>query len=170
MIYTYLPTVIGPLLLAGEMEPMETLHLVAFPEGKGRREPEADWLRQDDALPKSRRQISEYFAGERREFSLNLAPSGTAFQERVWWELAKIPYGSTVSYGEMAERIERPTAVRAVGAANGRNPLPIVLPCHRVIGANGSLTGFGGGIDTKRRLLEMEGALGGAQRAMSLGG
>jgi methylated-DNA-[protein]-cysteine S-methyltransferase len=105
------------------------------------------------------RQLAEYFGRRRMLFDLPLAPRGTPFQLMVWRTLATIPYGQTISYGELAARIGQPTAVRAVGAANGRNPLPIVLPCHRVIGASGSLTGFGGGLPTKRFLLQLEGAL-----------
>ena len=101
-------------------------------------------------------QLAEYFAGERTEFDLPLDPHGTEFQVAAWKALAEIPYGETATYGEQAERIGRPTAVRAVGAANGRNPLSIVLPCHRVVGADGSLTGFAGGLDAKRVLLDLE--------------
>ena len=108
-------------------------------------------------------QLQEYFAGTRRKFDLTLAPHGTAFQLKVWRELRKIPYGRTISYAVLAHRAGNDNACRAVGAANGRNPLPIVVPCHRVIGADGSLTGFGGGIEAKRWLLELEGA--GASRA-----
>ncbi|HLV24966.1 MAG TPA: methylated-DNA--[protein]-cysteine S-methyltransferase [Gemmatimonadales bacterium] len=104
-------------------------------------------------------QLAEYFAGERRQFTLALAARGTPFQLQVWRALASIPYGSAVSYAWLAERVEKPTAIRAVGGANARNPLSIVVPCHRVIGANGSLTGFGGGLERKRWLLEHEGAL-----------
>jgi methylated-DNA-[protein]-cysteine S-methyltransferase len=104
-----------------------------------------------------RRQLDEYFAGERREFDLALAPEGTPFERAVWAELAKIPFGETRSYGEIAEVLGRPGAARAVGRANGANPIPIVVPCHRVIGSDGSLTGFGGGLDAKFRLLELEG-------------
>lgn len=104
-------------------------------------------------------QLDEYFAGTRQSFDLPLAPEGTDFQRTVWHALAAIPYGETISYAQLAARIGRPSAVRAVGAANGRNPIPIVLPCHRVIGADGSLTGFGGGLPTKRFLLALEGAL-----------
>jgi methylated-DNA-[protein]-cysteine S-methyltransferase len=104
-----------------------------------------------------RRQLAEYFAGERREFDLALAPEGTPFERAVWAELAKIPFGETRSYGEIAEVLGRPGAARAVGRANGANPIPIVVPCHRVIGSDGSLTGFGGGLDVKSRLLELEG-------------
>jgi methylated-DNA-[protein]-cysteine S-methyltransferase len=101
-------------------------------------------------------QLEEYFAGERRDFSLPLPLEGTPFQTTVWSALRTIPYGATVSYGELARRIGRPSASRAVGAANGANPLPIILPCHRVIGADRSLTGFGGGLETKRFLLAFE--------------
>jgi methylated-DNA-[protein]-cysteine S-methyltransferase len=101
-------------------------------------------------------QLRDYFAGRRTEFDLPLALEGTAFQRRVWAELQKIPYGETISYGELAQRIGRPTAARAVGLANGRNPISIIVPCHRVIGADGSLTGYGGGMDRKQHLLTFE--------------
>lgn len=104
-----------------------------------------------------RKQLDEYFAGRRREFTIELAPKGTAFQIAVWNELLKIPYGDTISYSELALRIGKPNAVRAVGTANGANPIPIIIPCHRVIGANGSLTGYGGGIERKQWLLALEG-------------
>ncbi|HEX6202826.1 MAG TPA: methylated-DNA--[protein]-cysteine S-methyltransferase [Thermoanaerobaculia bacterium] len=102
-------------------------------------------------------QLADYFAGRRRDFDLPLAPRGSAFQRAVWDELRRVPYGATVSYGELAARLGRPGASRAVGGANNRNPLPIVVPCHRVIGADGSLTGYGGGLDRKRALLALEG-------------
>ena len=122
--------------------------------------PGKQWQEGDGGvLPAARRQLEEYFAGTRREFKLPLSPGGTDFQRRVWRELADIPYGSTWSYRDIAHRIGRPTATRAVGAANGRNPLPIVVPCHRVIGADGSLTGFSGGLPIKVFLLRLEGAL-----------
>ena len=101
-------------------------------------------------------QLQQYFAGERRSFDLPLAPAGTEFQLACWRALAEIPYGETRSYGEQARRIGRPDRARAVGAANGANPIAIILPCHRVIGADGSLVGFGGGLETKRRLLDLE--------------
>src|SRR5690606_32489233 len=101
-------------------------------------------------------QLGAYFAGELQAFDLPLAPEGTPFQRTVWQALQSIPYGQTISYGELAQEIGRPTASRAVGAANGRNPLPIVIPCHRVIGGNGSLTGYGGGLRFKKALLSLE--------------
>ncbi len=103
-----------------------------------------------------RRQLSEYFAGRRTSFNLRLAPRGTAFQQRVWAELVKIPFGTRATYGELARRIGRPAASRAVGAANGANPIAIVIPCHRVVGSDGSLTGYGGGLPLKRWLLAHE--------------
>jgi methylated-DNA-[protein]-cysteine S-methyltransferase len=107
-------------------------------------------------LARATEQLNKYFAGERRGFDLPLAPTGTDFQLACWRALAEIPYGETRSYGEQAVRIGKPESIRAVGAANGANPIAIILPCHRVIGADGSLTGFGGGLETKRRLLDLE--------------
>jgi methylated-DNA-[protein]-cysteine S-methyltransferase len=109
------------------------------------------------AIEEARRQLRDYFAGTRRQFDLPLDPQGTAFQKRVWQYLVTIPFGVTRSYRQVAEAIGSPAAVRAVGAANGANPIPIVVPCHRVIGANGRLTGYGGGLPLKQRLLELEG-------------
>jgi len=110
-------------------------------------------------LIEAARQLSEYFAGHRKVFDLPLAPGGTAFQQSVWKALAAIPFGDLRSYRDIAEEIGKPNAVRAVGSANGRNPIPIVVPCHRVIGSDGSLTGFAGGLDMKRALLALEGSL-----------
>lgn len=107
-------------------------------------------------LASAEQQLQEYFAGERRTFKLPLDPVGTPFQRRCWLALSSIPYGTTISYGEQARRLGHPRAARAVGAANARNPIPIVLPCHRVVGADGALTGYGGGLDAKRVLLEHE--------------
>jgi len=121
-----------------------------------RRHPEPDWIFNEKELTEPCRQLSEYFAGNRKHFELKLNPSGTEFQRQVLDELTRIPYGTTVSYSEIARRIGRPRAVRAVGAANGRNPIPVIIPCHRVIGANGDLTGFGGGLPTKEALLRLE--------------
>jgi methylated-DNA-[protein]-cysteine S-methyltransferase len=111
-------------------------------------------------LDEAARQLNAYFAGELRRFDLPLDLAGTEFQLRAWRALADIPYGETISYGEQARQLGRPRAARAVGAANGRNPLPIVLPCHRVVGAGGSLVGFGGGLSRKQRLLEHEASVG----------
>jgi methylated-DNA-[protein]-cysteine S-methyltransferase len=113
----------------------------------------------DPVLERARMQLAEYFAGERRAFDLPLAAQGTSFQTAVWQALARIPFGELRSYRDIARAIGRPSAVRAVGAANGRNPLPIVVPCHRVIGSDGSLTGFAGGLDAKRVLLALENSL-----------
>ena len=153
MYYCYLETPIGDLLLAGDEE---ALYLVGFPEGSMRREPEPGWIYSEKPFGDAREQLSAYFAGERKSFDLNLKPGGTEFQMQVLEELQKIPYGTTTSYGDIAKRIGRPKAVRAVGAANGRNPIPIIIPCHRVIGSSGDMTGFGGGIPTKEALLRLE--------------
>lgn len=153
MQYCYLNTPIGKLLLAGEDD---ALVCIAFPQGKMQRKPDPDWKLTKDAFPEARKQLGEYFEGKRRTFDLKLAPSGTPFQQQVLNALRKIPYGKTVSYADIARQIGRPGAARAVGAANGRNPLPIVIPCHRVIGSKGALTGFGGGIETKKALLALE--------------
>lgn len=153
MYYCYLDTPIGELLLAGDAD---GLSMIGFPKGSMRREPQRNWIFNEKPLAEACRQLGEYFAGERREFDLPLKLAGTEFQVSVLEALQKIPYGETVSYGEIAKRIGRPRAVRAVGAANGRNPIPIVVPCHRVIGSTGDLTGFGGGLDTKEALLRHE--------------
>ena len=110
-------------------------------------------------LARGRAELAEYFQGKRRAFDLPLAPKGTPFQQRVWQELAKVPWGTVVTYGELAVRVGSPKACRAVGQANHNNPLPIFLPCHRVVGANGSLTGYAGGLDVKQWLLQLEGVL-----------
>ncbi|MCJ2034477.1 methylated-DNA--[protein]-cysteine S-methyltransferase [Methylobacterium sp. J-068] len=151
--YTILPSPIGPLVLAGTDE---RLACIGFPSGKGAVTPGADWLRDDAAFVEARDQLGAYFEGRLTRFDLALAPRGTPFQREVWRALTDIPPGTTISYGELARRIGRPSASRAVGAANGANPLPIVVPCHRVIGAGGALTGFAGGLDTKRFLLALE--------------
>jgi methylated-DNA-[protein]-cysteine S-methyltransferase len=153
MYYCYLDTPIGELLLAGDDD---GLGLVSFPEGAMRRDPEPDWIYNEKPFTAARQQLTEYFAGERRTFDLLLKLSGTEFQMSVLQALQEIPYGETTSYADIAERVGRPKAVRAVGAANGRNPIPIIVPCHRVIGSHGDLTGFGGGLDTKEALLRLE--------------
>lgn len=120
-------------------------------------EPSRDgWEVDDNAFPDAVEQLAEYFAGERTEFDLPLEMEGTAFQRTVWSALREIPYGETCSYGEIARNIGSPAAFRAVGLANGHNPISIIVPCHRVIGANGSLTGYGGGLERKRLLLDLE--------------
>jgi methylated-DNA-[protein]-cysteine S-methyltransferase len=116
----------------------------------------SDWNKRDDDFDDVVTQLQEYFAGTRRQFDLPLAPEGTPFQQRVWRALLEIPYGETISYGELAGQIGQRNASRAVGLANGSNPLSIVIPCHRVIGANGKLTGYGGGLPNKERLLALE--------------
>lgn len=153
MYYCYLPTPIGELLLAGDNE---ALTLTGFPQGAMRREPEPDWIYKEKPFVEARRQLQEYFAGKRQAFDLALRPSATAFQRKVLEELQKIPYGTTCSYAEIAERIGQPTAMRAVGSASAHNPIPIIIPCHRVIGSGGELTGFGGGLETKEALLRHE--------------
>ena len=153
MYYCYLNTPIGDLLLAGDED---ALRLVGFPEGSMRREPESDWIYSEKPFADAKQQLTDYFDGKRQSFELNVHPEGTEFQLRVLDELQRIPYGSTVTYADIAERIGKPKAVRAVGAANGRNPIPIIIPCHRVIGSDGKMTGFGGGIPTKKALLRLE--------------
>ena len=153
MYYCYLDTPVGELLLAGETD---ALAMIGFPEGAMRRDPEADWIYDEQAFAAVREQLQEYFAGTRKEFDLPLDLNGTEFQLSVLAALQGIPYGQTTSYGAIAKQIGRPKAVRAVGAANGRNPIPIIVPCHRVIGSSGDLTGFGGGLATKKALLRLE--------------
>lgn len=154
---TLVDSPVGPLFVAADDA---GLRAIEFRDNRHPVRRDCDWREGDNAvLREARRQLGEYFAGRRRHFDLPLSPQGTDFQRAVWSALATIPYGETISYAQLASRVRRPSATRAVGAANGRNPLPIVLPCHRVIGADGSLTGFGGGLPTKQFLLKLEGAL-----------
>ena len=153
MLYTFMESPIGQLMLAGDEQ---ALRVVGFPSGNKARGAEPGWQRSDAPFLEAARQLGEYFAGDRQEFDLELAPTGTPFQLDVLDALLTIGYGETRTYGDLARQIGRPKAVRAVGAANGRNPLPIIIPCHRVIGHDGDLTGFGGGLETKRYLLELE--------------
>ena len=153
MFYTYHDSPVGPLLLAGTGGRLRT---VGFSTGRKVQAPGGDWLREDAPFEEARRQLGEYFEGVRRTFELDLAPVGTLFQRKVWRALSDIPYGETRSYAEIASAIGNPRAAMAVGGANGSNPLPIVVPCHRVIGSDGSLTGFGGGLAAKRFLLDLE--------------
>lgn len=151
--YTYLDSPVGRLLIAGAGE---VVMLINFPTGSQAQQPRADWTRDDSMFADARQQLQDYFAGTRTDFTFRLEMDGTDFQKDVWTALRAVPYGTTVSYGDLARAIGRPKASRAVGAANHANPLPLVVPCHRVIGSGGSLTGFGGGLETKQKLLEME--------------
>ncbi|HVN45724.1 MAG TPA: methylated-DNA--[protein]-cysteine S-methyltransferase [Steroidobacteraceae bacterium] len=146
---------VGPLLLVGTPHALTQVHFQVGPEVL---RPPPSWRADTAPFVQVQAQLQEYFCGVRRSFELPLAPSGTAFQLRVWQALATIPYGETLSYGELARRLGLKGGARAVGLANGANPLPIIVPCHRVIGADGSLTGFGGGLHIKRALLALEGA------------
>ncbi len=150
--YGYFDSPIGPLLVAGA----DQLHLIGFPTERRTKGPRADWHRDDALFAHAFAQLAAYFAGELTRFDLPLRFAGTAFQNKVWTALCDIPFGETTSYGTLAARIGKPTASRAVGGANGANPLPIVVPCHRVIGADKSLTGFGGGVEIKQFLLAHE--------------
>ena len=153
MNYTYMDSPVGRLLLAGDGK---RLKLIGFSTGARARGAQPDWERYDEPFRTAKRQLGEYFDGRRRYFDIELAPDVTPFQGKVLEALLEIPYGETRSYGEIARAIGQPRAVRAVGGANGNNPIPIVIPCHRVIGSNGALTGFGGGLDTKQYLLDLE--------------
>jgi len=158
---TYWTTVdspLGLLLLTAEEDGITGLHMDGGAHGWT--QPRADWVEDASRFDKARRQLQEYFAGDRTDFDLPLRPLGTAFQRQVWAALQTIPYGEVRSYGQIAAQIGRPGASRAVGLANGRNPIAVIVPCHRVVGASGSLTGYGGGLPRKRLLLDLE-----AQRA-----
>ena len=151
--YTYHSTPVGELLLAGDGNQLTRL---GFPTGTMRRRHDADWRADAGPFQRVIAQLDAYFAGELKRFSLPLAPAGTRFQCEVWAALRKIPYGQTRSYGELARLLGNPKASRAVGAANGQNPIPVIIPCHRVVGSSGHLTGFGGGLATKQFLLQLE--------------
>jgi len=151
--YEYHSTPIGKLLLAGDGE---YLNLLGFPSGKMQRRHEQEWVQDSSPFREVCLQLDAYFSAELEQFDLPLLPRGTLFQESVWQALTKIPYGDTWSYGQLAAHIGKPKASRAVGAANGVNPIPVIIPCHRVIGASGKLTGFGGGLETKQYLLALE--------------
>jgi methylated-DNA-[protein]-cysteine S-methyltransferase len=153
MIYTTFDSPIDELLLVGDGSRLHQLHMQ---QGRHPLTIHSNWVRDDSAFVEVRAQLGEYFHGERREFDVPLGLNGNDFELRVWEALRQIPYGETVSYGEIARRIGDPTAPRAVGLANGRNPIAVIVPCHRVIGADGSLTGYGGGLERKRFLLDLE--------------
>ena len=152
-IYDVLPTPIGRLIVASDGEAISGVWMANANPDDDRWEERRGT---DALLTVARAELVAYFSGELQTFTVPLAPNGTDFQRRVWTALTKIPYGTTISYAELARRVKNEAAVRAVGAANGRNPIPIIVPCHRVIGSNGSLTGFGGGLDRKRWLLHHE--------------
>ena len=147
--YDIVESPIGPLLITAEDGALTRLSMSPF-------QLDSAWVHDPGALAEPARQLAEYFAGERTEFELELRPAGTAFQRGVWDLLLGIPYGETTTYGALALALGDPRKVRAVGLANGRNPISIVVPCHRVIGADGSLTGYGGGLERKRQLLALE--------------
>jgi methylated-DNA-[protein]-cysteine S-methyltransferase len=152
-VYRTVDSPVGLLTLAGHDEVLTHLRMDDQAHPPAGREA---WIRDDEAFPKVVAQLVAYFAGELTEFDVAFELAGTAFQRRVWSALLDIPYGETASYGDVARRIGHPTAYRAVGLANGRNPVAVIVPCHRVIGSSGTLTGYGGGLDRKRLLLELE--------------
>jgi methylated-DNA-[protein]-cysteine S-methyltransferase len=153
--YARIDTAIGPLLATASDGRLGGLYFEGLPHAPA---PRADWTEERAApvLADCARQLDEYLAGKRARFDLPLAASGTAFQQRVWREIAKIPFGETITYAELARRAGAPGSARAAGAATGRNPISIVVPCHRVVGSAGSLTGYAGGIERKSRLLALE--------------
>ena len=151
--YTTFESPVGQLLLTGDSS---ALHSVSFESSKRAATPRPEWKQSESEFAQVIRQLEAYFRGELKEFDLPLEMDGTEFQLRVWKALRTIPYGETISYAQLAEKIGNPKAVRAVGLANGCNPIPIIVPCHRVIGSDGSLTGFGGGLSTKQKLLDLE--------------
>ncbi len=153
MRYTYMDSPVGELMLAGDYD---GLCWIGFAGGPMARRAGAEWVRDPALLPVVREQLDAYFSGQLQQFDVPLAPRTTPFQRRVLDALCKVPYGTTISYSELARRAGNPRAARAVGMANARNPIPVIIPCHRVIGAGGELTGFGGGLERKRWLLAHE--------------
>jgi methylated-DNA-[protein]-cysteine S-methyltransferase len=151
--YTRVESPVGPLLLVADNAGLRKIN---FEKGRDHVRPDSSWAEDRDYFKKVISQLRSYFAGNLKEFDLPLAPEGTRFQLDVWQRLCEIPYGATMSYGELARRVGNPNASRAVGLANGSNPIPIVVPCHRVIGSNGKLTGYGGGLSIKEKLLALE--------------
>jgi methylated-DNA-[protein]-cysteine S-methyltransferase len=156
LVYALAESPIGELVLAGDGRSLSRLHML---EGRHPVRIDPAWRRDDGAFADARGQLGEYFEGRRTSFDVPLALQGTPFQRRVWDALREIPYGETTSYGELARRLGSPRAMRAVGLANGRKPIAVIVPCHRVIGADGTLTGYGGGLERKRLLLELESRL-----------
>jgi methylated-DNA-[protein]-cysteine S-methyltransferase len=151
--YTSMDSPIGELLLLGDEQ---ALHGLYMQDGRKPTRIASDWEQNPEPFADAMEQLAEYFDGRRTEFDMALVMDGNPFERRVWSALREIPYGETVSYGEIARRVERPSAARAVGMANGRNPIAVIVPCHRVIGADGTLTGYGGGLERKQLLLELE--------------
>jgi methylated-DNA-[protein]-cysteine S-methyltransferase len=151
--HTTMQSPIGELLLVGDGD---FLHGLYMQEGRRPKTIATGWKQSAAPFAETKTQLQEYFAGRRTTFDVSLAAEGATFEREVWHALEEIPYGETVSYGEIARRVGQPTAARAVGTANGRNPIAVIVPCHRVIGSDGSLTGYGGGLERKRLLLELE--------------
>ena len=151
--YCVMQSPVGSILLAGNARALTHL---SFQDGRHPIDPDPRWTYSDKPFQRPIRQLNEYFSGKRTTFTINLAPQGTPFQQRVWQALQTIPYGRTLSYGQIAKAIGKPKASRAVGAANGQNPVSIIVPCHRVIGSNGKLVGYGGGLSIKETLLAHE--------------
>lgn len=151
--YNYIDSPLGRMFVQGDGQFVTGLFM---PQHKGWRGPNATWRLSDGPFAEVREQLAQYFAGEREQFDVPLKLAGTPFQEQVWQELVRIPFGTTITYAQLAQRVGRPTASRAVGHANGRNPISIIVPCHRVIGANGKLTGYAGGVEKKEWLLAWE--------------
>jgi methylated-DNA-[protein]-cysteine S-methyltransferase len=151
--YQYMKSPVGKLLVAGNNE---GLHMISFPKGNKRYVPEAHWVEDQKPIHESLRQLEAYFLGKLKTFSIDICLNVPPFQKKVLTALCRVPYGETISYGELAKNIGNQKASRAVGQANARNPIPIVIPCHRVIGSSGKLTGFGGGVAVKQALLDLE--------------
>ncbi len=151
--FSYIECPLGRMLVRGDGQFVTGLFMAQHKRWRG---PDPSWHEADAPFAEVRAQLAEYFAGRRRRFDVPLKGSGTPFQQRVWQELVRIPFGTTITYAQLAQRIGQPTAARAVGHANGRNPISIIVPCHRVIGADGKLTGYAGGIDNKQWLLAWE--------------
>lgn len=164
--FSLLPSPVGDLTLTSDGQSLTAIYFEAPKYGPASTD---GWVRDDAPLAEARRQLDEYFRGERTDFDLALAPSGTDFQRSVWTALSHIPFAVTTSYGAIAAQLGRPAASRAVGAANGRNPISIVVPCHRVVGSGGDLTGYGGGLDRKRWLLNHEAVVLSRVRASAAG-
>jgi len=152
MRYRYIHSRVGPLMLAGHTR----LERICFPVKGEKKAPGNGWTADNTIFPDAVSQLAQYFDGRLTQFDLDLQPGGTDFQKQVWQALLTVPYGTTATYGQIAERIQNPKAFRAVGLANRCNPIPIIIPCHRVIGKNGKLTGFAGGLDIKQVLLDLE--------------